>query len=334
MGRGRAVTDVERGEIKGLLSAGLSQRAVAQAIGRSEKLVRSCVIRGLDNPPGTSTGRKRVLNDYTVRQIRRHASNTQVTSSRLIDELNLTASVSTVNRCINDSGHLKYARMQCRPSMTKGICSERREYAVTYHTWTEEWNRIIFSDEKKFNLDGPDGFAYYWHDLRKEKMIFSTRQAGGGSVMVWGGFSSEYKCELFTTTQTINAARYTEVLSAHMLPIFRQLQLDHDEECQFMHDHAPPHTANHTTHWLESKGVPLHPSPRKSPDLNPMENMFGNLARRVYANGKHYSTVRDLTESIIVCWNDIEQAECRALTSSMPNRLVKVIEKKGAATEY
>jgi len=47
------------------------------------------------------------------------------------------------------------------------------------------WNSIIFSDEKKFNLDGPDGYQYYWRDLRKEKETYFTRHSGGGSVMVW-----------------------------------------------------------------------------------------------------------------------------------------------------
>ena len=334
MGRGRAVTDVERGEIKALLSAGYSQRAIARSIGRSPRLVRSCVRRGVDNRPGTSTGRKRILDEPTVRQIRRHASNTQITSSKLISELNIEASVSTVNRCITESGHLKYAHMKARPRISEDNRVERREYATNYHTWTNEWDRIIFSDEKKFNFDGPDGFAFYWHDLRKEEKIFFTRQAGGGSVMVWGGFCSEYKCPLFTTSQTINATSYTELLSAYMLPTFRQLQHDHDEDCQFMHDHAPPHTANHTVQWLENKGVSLHPSPKKSPDLNPMENMFGILARRVYADGRQYKTVPELAASIVKCWNEIDQDKCRSLTSSMPHRLVQVLEKKGGPTKY
>ena len=38
---------------------------------------------------------------------------------------------------------------------------------------------------KKFNLDGPDGFQYYFHDIRKETMSAIRRQMGGGSVMVW-----------------------------------------------------------------------------------------------------------------------------------------------------
>ena len=33
-----------------------------------------------------------------------------------------------------------------------------------------------------------DGFSYYWHDLRKEEEIFSTRPQGGGSVMIWASF--------------------------------------------------------------------------------------------------------------------------------------------------
>jgi len=42
---------------------------------------------------------------------------------------------------------------------------------------------VLFSDEKKFSLDGPDGLNHYWHDLRKEPLTFSRRNFGGGSVM-------------------------------------------------------------------------------------------------------------------------------------------------------
>ena len=55
---------------------------------------------------------------------------------------------------------------------------------------------MVFSDEKKVNLDGPDGSQCYWHDLRKERQLFSKRLYGGGSVMVWETFSASGKADL------------------------------------------------------------------------------------------------------------------------------------------
>ena len=40
-------------------------------------------------------------------------------------------------------------------------------------TWKSEWQKVVWTDGKKCNLDGPDGFSYYWHDLRKEPLNFS-----------------------------------------------------------------------------------------------------------------------------------------------------------------
>lgn len=80
---------------------------------------------------------------------------------------------------------------------------------------------MIFSDEKKFNLDGPDGFAHYWHDLRKEKRYFASQNFGGGSLMVWGAFSGMGKLELAFISCRMASQDYIKVLNDHLLP-FRQ----------------------------------------------------------------------------------------------------------------
>ncbi|XGW11330.1 hypothetical protein V3C99_012660, partial [Haemonchus contortus] len=51
-----------------------------------------------------------------------------------------------------------------------------------------DWAKVVFSDEKGFNLDGSGGNKYHWRDLKKERVYFSHRNFGGGSLMVWGVF--------------------------------------------------------------------------------------------------------------------------------------------------
>ena len=71
---------------------------------------------------------------------------------------------------------------------------------------------------KKIKLDRPDGAAYYWHDLRKEEQIFSKRQQGGGSLMVWAGFVNGGKTNLAFPTGRMKANDYQDLLDTHLLP--------------------------------------------------------------------------------------------------------------------
>ena len=70
------------------------------------------------------------------------------------------------------------------PWMTKDHMVRRVMFAEKHLEFSLDWSSVIFSDEKKFNLDGPDGIQCYWRDLRKEPQYFQKRQSGGGSVMV------------------------------------------------------------------------------------------------------------------------------------------------------
>ena len=87
----------------------------------------------------------------------------------------------------------------------------REAWARQKVTWNPaDWRNVVWSDEKKFNLDGPDGFAYYWHDLRTERRIFSKRQQDGNSIMAWGAFFGSNKCELVVLSGTTESRHLYE----------------------------------------------------------------------------------------------------------------------------
>lgn len=48
--------------------------------------------------------------------------------------------------------------------------------------------KIIFLDEKTFNLDRLDGNNYYWYVVRQGFREFYSRQMRSGFVMVWDAF--------------------------------------------------------------------------------------------------------------------------------------------------
>ncbi|GBN44115.1 Transposable element Tc3 transposase [Araneus ventricosus] len=89
---------------------------------------------------------------------------------------------SNCSTCFTKRKKFRYGKLMLRPPLTKVHKRLKVEFAKKCITMGKKWDDVIFSDEKKFNLDGPDGFRYFWYDLRKEKEIFSKLTFGGGSV--------------------------------------------------------------------------------------------------------------------------------------------------------
>lgn len=190
---------------------------------------------------------------------------------------------------------------------------------------------MIWSDEKKWNLDGPDGLACYWHDIRTEERYFSKRNFGGGTVMIWAGFSAFGKTSLAFVDGRLNADGYQQILHNNLLPFLRRFPAANHI---FMHDNATIHAATSTRNWLKDRNIETLNWPSCSPDLNPIENLWGIMVRNVYENGKQYSTIAELKQAIVASWNNIDLEQLMKLAESMPKRVNKLIKSSGKQIKY
>ena len=74
--------------------------------------------------------------------------------------------------------------------------------------------------------------------------------------------------------------------------------------------------------------------PARSSNLNIIENIWADLSRCVYANGKQYKYVKELRDSIIKNWSLLKQKRIKKLYKSIPKRLLDVVQQKGGLTKY
>ena len=149
--------------------------------------------------------------------------------------------------------------------------------------------------------------------------------------MVWGILSYRGRFIIYECAQSLNANRYIEILEERLLPFINRY---HPEGAICQQDGAAPHKANKTLQFLSDCNVDIMQWPARSPDLNPIENVWGALVREVYKNGMQYDTVDELRSAIKKGVKSIKGSYLRSLVRSVPKRAMNVLERGGRHCVY
>ncbi|XP_061520202.1 phosphatidylglycerophosphatase and protein-tyrosine phosphatase 1 isoform X2 [Phycodurus eques] len=97
-------------------------------------------------------------------------------------------------------------------------------------------------------------------------------------------------------------------------------------------DLAPAHTPRRTKTWFDAHAITVLDWPANSPDLNPIENRWGIIKRKM--RGTRPKNKEELTASIMEIWASITPSQCHRLIASMPRHIGAVIKAKGFPTKY
>ena len=206
--------------------------------------------------------------------------------------------------------------------------------------WAEKYmktdfQQVLFTDEARATLDGPDGWAKAWSPTGAPIPHRVRRQQGGGGVMFWAGIIGNTLIGPMRVPEGVKltSQAYISFLDEHLSPWLDNLPLLRRRQLIFMHDNAPSHASKATASFLATlgiKGKALMTWPPCSPDLNPIEQLWSILKRNVYEGGRQFSSKDALWDKIVDAANIITPAQIHKLTSSVDSRLLRVVSSNGS----
>ncbi|GFU56604.1 transposable element Tcb2 transposase [Trichonephila clavipes] len=212
----------------------------------------------------------------------------------------------------------------------------RLQWCREHHNWTEQdWACVLFSDESRFSLSSDCRRQLIWREsgtaYRPENIQEKDRYPTC-SIMVWAGIMINGLMRLHVVANgTMTGQRYIDEV---LLPHFRLFRGTVGDKFVLMDDNATCHRTLAVQDCLDSEGIQRLVSPARSPDINPIENVWDALGRQVA--GRNYpptnknTLIRALTEE----WDKLPQQLLDNVVQSMERRVECCITLHGGHIPY
>ena len=149
--------------------------------------------------------------------------------------------------------------------------------------------QVCFSDESVFSIceDSSQSVRRAANEEFSEQCVAQTvkhptsamvwsimsAQGTGRLYIVEGSMNQHQYRKVYIVEGSMNQHQYRNVLETRLLPQSKEWFPEGD--FVFMHDGAPCHKAKSITKFLAEKDVKTLPWPGNSPDMNPIENLWG-----------------------------------------------------------
>lgn len=340
MGRAKTISVDIRSKIIDFYKKGVKQSVIARNLIVSRSVVSSVVknytIRG-HYLPKKQSGRPRKCSVQCDRRILHISKNNPFYSStRIKAELDSgepsDISSRTIRRRLVEN-NLRSFKPARKPLLSKKNVQARLEFAQAHISWSvDQWKRVVFSDESKFELFNSGGFRFVRRpkgERLNKKYICPTVKHGGGSIMVWGCFSGYSMGPIHRVIGIMDRFMYADILKNKLIPYTDEtMPLKHI----FQHDNDPKHRSQFVKSFLKEEKICVMEWPSQSPDLNPIENLWEYLERQI--REKNYKNNDELFTALENAWKNIPMTTIHKLMESMPRRCAEVIKNGGYHTKY
>jgi hypothetical protein len=152
-----------------------------------------------------------------------------------------------------------------------------------------------------------------------------------GKVHVWAAISFLGKVCIRVFTNNNNAAFYCSLLDMGFRYTADSMY-GGPGTWVYQHDNSPIHTAIAVRNHLESQGFSVLDWPSKSPDLNPIENLWHLLKQRV--RKRLPQNTESLTQCILEEWSSLDDQTVSNLCASIHSRLIHCVRARGGPIQY
>lgn len=202
----------ERTQIHRLRLAGKTIREIAEVVFRSP----TSVTRVLRESPQKKFKRRRpgLIDNRMQRRILSIVQKDITNATYINAETGINCSTRTIQRFLNTK--FSFKNVSKRIKLTDVHKSKRLEFAEEHAHWTDEWDSVIFSEEKKFTFAVPDGPIKAWIPHGEVKIIVPK---GRKSVMVWAAFPRNQRSRIAIIKQNLKSTHYCKVLRRFLLPM-------------------------------------------------------------------------------------------------------------------